>query len=295
MLAVSLLIAAAHFAPPSPIAFPHPLITEVLYNVPQGSDGDANGDGSRSANGDEFIELVNPHEKPIDLEGYTITDGVETQLNTTRKGGEKDAATPTDKSKKSKTVQKPQVEFTFPALTLKPGERVLLFNGHKQKFTGPHGTTKQAPTAGNPEFGGAYVFTMAVESTFVALNNASDAVQLLAPAHAKGAERKTVEVVWWGKPGEAAYDHSAGLCEEVKEGKGSVHRIGRSKTWASSGDLSGTLKGLFSPGAIDLDAVPEPAKEAKPLKKDTVKPNDPKTTPAEKPKESPVTEPAAPR
>lgn len=296
MLAVSLLIAAAHFAPPSPIAFPHPLITEVLYNVPQGSDGDANGDGSRSANGDEFIELVNPHDKPIDLEGYTITDGVETQLNTTKKGGEKDAAAPADKSvKKSKTVQKPQVEFTFPKLVLQPGEKVLVFNGCKQKFAGPHGTTKQAPAAADPTFGGAYVFTMAVESTFVAMNNASDAVQLLAPAHAKGAERKTVEVVWWGKPGEAAYDHSAGLCEEVKEGKGSVHRIGRSKNWASSGDLSGNLKGLFSPGAIDLDAVPEAAKDTKPAKKDVAKPKESKTTPDEKLKESPAVEPAAPK
>ena len=292
MLAVSLLIAAAHFVPPSPIAFPHPLITEVLYNVPQGSDGDANGDGSRSANGDEFIELVNPHDKAIELEGYTITDGVETQLNVTKKGGEKDGAAQPDKSKKkSQTVQKPQVEFTFPKLTLQPGEKVLVFNGYKQKFSGPHGTTKQAPTAGDPVFAGAYVFTMAVESTFVALNNASDAVQLLAPAHAKGAERKTVEVVWWGKPGEAAYDHSAGLCEEVKEGKGSVHRIGRAKSWASSGDLSGTLKGLFSPGAIDLDAVPEATKEAKPAKKDAAKP---KGTPVE-PAETPDTKTPAPK
>ena len=291
MFSISLLIlAAGSYAPPSPVAYPHPLITEVLYSVPQGSDGDANGDGTRSANGDEFIELVNPHDKPIELEGYTITDGVETQLNLTKKGGDKEA--PADKGKKrSQTVQKPQVEFTFPKLTLQPGERVLVFNGHKQTFKGPHGTSKQAPAKSDPALGDAYVFTMAVESTFIALNNASDAVQLLAPVHGKNNERKTIEVVWWGKPGEAAYDHNADLCEEVKESKGSVHRIGRSKTWESSSDLSGTLKGLFSPGLIDLDAIVEPAKESKPAKKDAAKQKDTKGSGTEKP----AAEPTAPK
>ncbi|MCZ7631962.1 MAG: lamin tail domain-containing protein [Phycisphaerales bacterium] len=52
----------------------HPIITEVLYAVPRGPEGDANRDGLRDALGDEFVELYNPHDKPIRLDGYTIND-----------------------------------------------------------------------------------------------------------------------------------------------------------------------------------------------------------------------------
>ena len=44
------------------VAYPHPLITEIFFSVP-GSGGDANGDGQRSPAGDEFIELMNPHDR----------------------------------------------------------------------------------------------------------------------------------------------------------------------------------------------------------------------------------------
>src|SRR5205823_6103778 len=56
------------------VPFPHPLISEVLYAVPSGERGDANADGKRDAVGDEFIELVNPHDRPIQLKGYTLMD-----------------------------------------------------------------------------------------------------------------------------------------------------------------------------------------------------------------------------
>lgn len=49
------------------------LINEVLYDPPSGSAGDANGDGTRDANGDEFIEFFNSGPE-IDLTGYTISD-----------------------------------------------------------------------------------------------------------------------------------------------------------------------------------------------------------------------------
>ncbi len=65
---------AAEPAPKTLVPLPHPLITEVLYAVPTGDTGDANGDGKRSATGDEFVEIVNPHDKPIDLRGYVIAD-----------------------------------------------------------------------------------------------------------------------------------------------------------------------------------------------------------------------------
>ena len=50
------------------------LINEVLYD-PDGDDqaGDANGDGTRDANDDEFIEFFNSGPE-LDLSGYTISD-----------------------------------------------------------------------------------------------------------------------------------------------------------------------------------------------------------------------------
>mgnify|MGYP000364263502 CR=1 FL=1 len=39
------------------VAKPHPLICEILYSVPKGEEGDADQNGSRSATGDEFIEI----------------------------------------------------------------------------------------------------------------------------------------------------------------------------------------------------------------------------------------------
>lgn len=49
------------------------LINEVHYDPASGSAGDANGDGARDANEDEFIEFFNSGPE-IDLSGYTISD-----------------------------------------------------------------------------------------------------------------------------------------------------------------------------------------------------------------------------
>jgi hypothetical protein len=49
------------------------LINEVLYDPASGSAGDANGDGTRDANEDEFIEFFNSGPE-LDLSGYTISD-----------------------------------------------------------------------------------------------------------------------------------------------------------------------------------------------------------------------------
>ena len=49
------------------------LINEVLYDPEAGEAGDANGDGTRDANGDEFIEFFNSGPE-IDMSGYTISD-----------------------------------------------------------------------------------------------------------------------------------------------------------------------------------------------------------------------------
>jgi hypothetical protein len=60
------------------------LINEVLYDPASGAAGDANGDGTRDANGDEFVELFNSG--PIlDISGYTVSD--ESQLRHTFPAG----------------------------------------------------------------------------------------------------------------------------------------------------------------------------------------------------------------
>ncbi|MED5354264.1 MAG: lamin tail domain-containing protein [Bacteroidota bacterium] len=57
---------------------PQPLIiiNEVLYDPPSGNAGDANGDGTREAQEDEFIEFYNMGGQ-IDISGYTISDAAQ--------------------------------------------------------------------------------------------------------------------------------------------------------------------------------------------------------------------------
>lgn len=60
------------------------IINEVLFDPPSGDAGDANGDGSRSASADEFIEFVNDGDTPVDLSGYTLYDAGNFATNTPR-------------------------------------------------------------------------------------------------------------------------------------------------------------------------------------------------------------------
>jgi hypothetical protein len=161
---IAILAAGAAAAPP--VAYPHPLITEVLYAVPTGSAGDANADGSRDATGDEFVELVNPHDRPIQLKGYTLRD-----RNPDDKGG---------------------VRFTFPAMELKPREVVVVFNGLNARWTGPVGDSDKAPAGPSERFGGAHVFTMRAASEMHGFGNGGDWVLLAAP------DSKPVQCVTWG-------------------------------------------------------------------------------------------------
>lgn len=50
------------------------IINEVLYDPPSESAGDANTDGTRDANNDEFIELVNISLSTLDISGYMFFD-----------------------------------------------------------------------------------------------------------------------------------------------------------------------------------------------------------------------------
>ena len=52
------------------------IINEVLYDPPSGIEGDANGDGTREALEDEFIEFVNLG-GTLDLSGYTVHDNAQ--------------------------------------------------------------------------------------------------------------------------------------------------------------------------------------------------------------------------
>ncbi|HLO40939.1 MAG TPA: lamin tail domain-containing protein [Phycisphaerales bacterium] len=147
-----------------PLQYPHPVITEVLYAVPT-SEGDANRDGKRDSAGDEFVELVNPHNRPINLRGYTITDSGE---------------------------GKARFRFTFPAVILEPGQVVVVFNGSDAKLTGPVGDAKLAPTEGHPKFHNALVFNAKTPSSRASFANKSDYALLLAPGGTP------LECVHWG-------------------------------------------------------------------------------------------------
>lgn len=139
----------------------HPIITEVLYAVPPREQGDADQDGTRQATGDEFIELFNASDKPINLAGYRLIDGLPT------KG-------------KAAADTKSHIDFTLPQATLAPGQCAVIFNGFGASPKGNVGD-KSAAKPANDNFHGALVFTMQCENQYQALSNANDMVVLLAP------------------------------------------------------------------------------------------------------------------
>ena len=50
------------------------VLNEVLYDPPGGIEGDANGDGVRDPQDDEFLEMVNLSATPLDMSGFKIYD-----------------------------------------------------------------------------------------------------------------------------------------------------------------------------------------------------------------------------
>ena len=74
------------------------IINEVLYDPADGIAGDANTDGTRDPNQDEFIEFFNSSATSIDLSGYTISDAA-------------------------------QVRHTFPSGTIVPSKGVIVVFG----------------------------------------------------------------------------------------------------------------------------------------------------------------------
>lgn len=220
-------------APPlSPVAFPHPLITEVLYAVPNSDDGDANKDGTRQAAGDEFVELVNPHDKAIQLFGYTLTD-----RNPAKKG---------------------QFKFTFPALELPPGGVVVVFNGFESSWSGvgPVGDGTKAPSGPNESFHGAYVFTARAASSRISWANGGDLVLLSDPS------AQPVECVTWGTFKEKI--PAAKLIETAPlTAKGSVQRESLTGAFGVHPTSEKEPKVAFSPGEFGAAKKAEGNEEKK--------------------------------
>ncbi len=241
------------------VPFPHPLITEVLYNVPGGAEGDADGDGVRSATGDEFVELVNPHDKPISLKGYTITDG----KNVKGKPGAGGSRPPAKTPEKSDAPPKPEtlpeddarVRFVFPDVMLEPGQVVVVFNGYAGESAPKKRPGEEKPTENaKPRQPGAKPepvrLSMAIASQYAAFANGGDCVLL------SDGEGKPVQCITWGTQPKPPEDY-AQLIEHVPEmkGRGSVTRVGLAKGLVLHREQAGDLKGLpFSPGVWEARA-----------------------------------------
>lgn len=300
---------------------PHPLITEVLAAVPGGAKGDANADGVRDAIGDEFIELVNPHTRPINLKGYTLVDaeaynpgaatpagGSPTSPRPPRTGGrgpdgskpaptQPDPAAPGGKPGASggsgsaaggpTPSRRGEVRFTFPDLELKPGELVVVFNGYKQQIAGAVGTSTKAPARRHERFHEAWVFTMANESPYAALGNEADMVVLIAP------DGSPVQCIRWGKNDKNA-PSTAPLIEEAPISKGSVQREGVNGKLVAHPDLKGDLAGtLFSPGYFPLNSGGSEAPSGSPVESPKGHPKTTRPAPPGKPAPAAPAEPGS--
>lgn len=217
-------------APPkAPVAHPHPLITEILFAVPT-KGGDANLDGERQTTGDEFVELINPHDKPVKLGGYTLHD----------------AAKP----------GKSQFRFTFPPLTLQPGQVVVVFNGHESKLKGEAdgtvGDGATPPRKQNPDFGNAWVFTARAPSTRAGFANGGDWLMLLDP------KDTPIQCVMWGDAEEPKLSEGHGcVIERAPDADGSsIQRRGLDGSFTSHPPYRAEGVGIdaplmpFSPGVF---------------------------------------------
>lgn len=245
-------VASVDFGPAA-VGAPHPLIVEVLFAVPSGLAGDANRDGERSVNGDEFVELVNPHPTPINLAGYTLTDS---------------------------TAGNNQFRFEFPSLELAPGQSVVVFNGHEAAWKNAAyvGDSKAAPASASPAeagFGGAWVLSARAARSGIGFANEKDFVLLSAPGGV------AVQRVWWGQEepdavpgaGEGFVDeHAPSLSAGASVQRESIApgaRFRDHRNLAGSGGTKGVKGALFSPGVYVVpskprDAAPTPPASGEP-------------------------------
>lgn len=181
-------------APTTTVPFPHPVISEVLAQVPNTNDVDPSRDNVREPVGDEFVELVNPHERPIDLTGYAIVDALALAKPEDERG----------------------VRFVFPKFTLGPGECVVVFNGYQTGVMGAHGNSVNAPKERNEKFHDAWVFSMNNATRFRALNNSDEVVAIVDPSGT------VIDALVWGEP-EAAIPDGAARVVTVRRTSGASY------------------------------------------------------------------------
>jgi uncharacterized protein (TIGR03437 family) len=111
-------------------------INEVLADPPDGAAGDANRDGERSGTDDEFVEIVNASDSPLNISGWTLRT-------------------------RSLTGSTETIRHRFVAGTILPaGAALVVFGG---------GNVDPA----NPFFGGAQIFTASSGSLSLANNGAT--------------------------------------------------------------------------------------------------------------------------
>ncbi len=223
LLASPVALAQDENAANGPVPFPHPCITEVLFHVPQDSEGDPSLDGVREAVGDEFIEIANLHDKAIDIGGYTLTD------------------------------RGTQLSFTFPVMKLEPGEIAVVFNGRETEIRGPVGGATTVPSERNKNFNNAWVFNLGNTSRMKALNNQNDMVMLSSP------DGLPVDIIMWGASDMRDWTSNPRIAYVKPSPKCGVQRVRDSGMLLLHRDIDGAW---FSPGWIPdrvtvADADPE--------------------------------------
>jgi hypothetical protein len=210
---------AGLLAPGGASAGPPPLmITEVLFHVPPEPGGDANADGVRHATGDEFIEVANPRDEPVNLKGYVLYS---------RRAGFARGATG-------------GVRFEFPECVLPPHAVCVVFNGCDSAMAAPVGTERAAPSSGHAGFNGVMVFSMENRAKPRALSNSGDWIVLASP------DGTILDGAWWGEP--TPPPPEAIVRHRVEENpKGSVQRLTPEGTFEAHPSIDGAP---FSPGVI---------------------------------------------
>lgn len=222
----SFLVLAGLSVAVQPTEHAHPMITEVMFNVPRGDEADANRDGTRDATGDEFVEIGNPSAQPMNLKGYSLVSRLAYGEESPKRG----------------------VFFTFPEFELPAHCVAVVFNGHGATIPGPVGTGAQAPSGPSEAFGMGYVFTMEMSARNNAMSNSGDFMLLLDPAG------RPVDGVFWASPDPAApkatdaEGRTVYRLQEVKrDPKGSVQRMAPEDELVEHRAIDGTP---FSPGWI---------------------------------------------
>lgn len=207
-------------------------LTEIQFDVPAGTAGDANGDTQRSPRGDEFIELYNSSSDSIDLSAYQVIE---------REG---------------------VAVFTFPIGTvLQPGKYIVVFGGLGAAGLGaslPAGQTYLAiyPTNYDQGFGPV---TTSTGGTKTNLSNTSDRIMIVNSLLAD-----TVAEVFWGGDTAAGAQYIAPFTANAVylagtntiDGDTISGAIGQSVTiqqstgkWGLHSAVAGDPVKLYSPGA----------------------------------------------